>query len=81
MNITVLAGMVPIILGLVQALKAAGLPTRFAPIVSVVIGVGCVGLVSGSFGISSILIGVITGLSSAGLWSGVKATASPVTAG
>lgn len=58
---------VPVIIGLVEALKQSGMDSRFAPIVAIVIGLG-VGLVAGD-----IITGLLLGLSASGVYSGAKA--------
>lgn len=67
---------IPIVAGLVEIIKTAGLPSRYAPIVSLLVGIG----VSYLFGWSEwqwgILNGVVYGLSASGLYSGVKAVAT-----
>lgn len=67
---------IPIVAGLVEIIKTAGLPSRYAPIASLLVGVG----VSYLFGWSEwqwgILNGVVYGLSASGLYSGVKAVAT-----
>ncbi len=68
-NTETLAILTAITIGLVQVVKATGLNTKWAPLVSVLIGVG------GSllFG-STVIVGIIAGLSASGLYSGVKTT-------
>ena len=63
--------LVPAILGLVQAAKTAGLNSRYAPLLAVLLG-----LVSSFIFSTNWLEGITAGLAAAGLWSGVKATAS-----
>ena len=64
--------LVPIIVGLVQACKELGLTSRYAPLLSVLLGIaGAFLLGSGS---NAVLQGIVAGLSAAGLWSGTKAT-------
>jgi hypothetical protein len=66
--------LVPIVVGLVQAIKATGfLPSQFAALVSVVIGVLAVGLLSAFTG-PNLIEGIFVGLSAAGLYSGTRAT-------
>ena len=60
---------IPIVTGLVQAFKMAGLTSKYAPITAIVLAV-----VIGYFTGVDALTGIIYGLSSAGLYSGVKAT-------
>lgn len=67
------AAMVPVITGVVQAIKTAGLPSRFAPLASICLGVlACVGLLQQEIAIE-ILQGVVVGLAASGLYSGAKA--------
>ncbi len=61
------------VLGLVQALKMAGLPTRYAPITSVLIGLSAAYLFVGVTSATT-FAGIVLGLSASGLWSGVKTT-------
>ncbi|TXL65641.1 hypothetical protein FHP05_05830 [Cerasibacillus terrae] len=64
---------VPLITGLVQVFKVAGLPKKFLPLVSLLLGIG-----GGVFYISpgdlkgGIIIGIVLGLSASGLYSGTK---------
>ena len=66
-----------ICIGLTESAKRAGLPSRFAPIASLLIGVGFnfgfkfIGVETGEL----IIGGVVAGLTAAGLYSGVKKTA------
>lgn len=71
MDITLqFASLIPIAVALVEVAKRTGLPTRFAPLLAVVLGLlGTVAL--GHF---DIINGVVVGLSAAGLYSGVKTT-------
>ena len=64
---------VPVILGLVQVVKSVGLPSKFAPLASLVIGVGLVALTGASWQ-ADIVQGIIAGLAASGLWSGSKST-------
>lgn len=72
-DVFVQASLVPIIIALIQALKIAGLPARFAPIVAVVLGViSCIYLLPLALPVE-ILQGVVVGLAASGLYSGAKA--------
>jgi hypothetical protein len=64
---------VPIILGIVQAIKMTKVPDKYAPVISVVVGVLLAFVTSGgeTWGHSTIA-GVIYGLSASGLYSGAK---------
>jgi hypothetical protein len=57
---------IPAILAIVEALKMVGLDSKYAPIVSIVVGIAF-GLAFGDW-----VAGLILGLSASGLYSGVK---------
>lgn len=70
---------VPLIVGLVEVFKRAGLPRRFAPLVSMVLGLGlslgymATGITgNGPSLMDSLVIGIALGLSASGLYSGGK---------
>jgi hypothetical protein len=67
------AGIVPIVMGLVSTLKYCGLPTQYAPIVSLVLGVALCMLVM-PVSSPAILQGLVVGLLASGLYSTVKTT-------
>jgi hypothetical protein len=77
-TLTSAVAIVPIIVALVQVAKMVGMPHKFAPLVSLGVGV----FISFLFGHESgdmsqtILSGVIFGLSASGLFSGIKTTAN-----
>lgn len=63
---------IPLIIGIVEMFKRAGLPARFSPFVAVAIG-----LLLGVYYISTdikegIIIGLMLGLSASGLYSSTK---------
>jgi len=66
---------VPLIVGLVELVKKLGLPSKFCPVVSVILGV-IIGLVyiSPNDIAQGVLVGVSLGLSAVGLYSGAKNT-------
>ena len=66
-------GFVPLVIGLVEVGKRAGLPTRFAPLLSLFLGVVLMLAVSVDV-IQSVLLGLAVGLSSSGIYSGVRAS-------
>jgi hypothetical protein len=71
-------GLVPLIIGVIAVFKTAGLPSRLAPLLSLILGIGSVFLLPYSYGIGvQVLIGIGTGLSASGLYSGAKATVTP----
>lgn len=66
---------VGVIIGLVEVLKRTGLPKKFLPLASLVFGVlAGIFYVSPNDFKSGILIGIMLGLSSCGLYSGTKNT-------
>jgi hypothetical protein len=69
-------GIVPVALGLVAAVKQIGLPSRFAPLASIAIGIGLVAL-TGQAWQADVAQGIIIGLAASGLWSGSKALLAP----
>lgn len=74
MDVTDQATAAAVAFGLTEVAKQTGMPSRFAPIVSVLTGVAITVLLVDAYGGSAIVAGMIAGLSAAGLWSGAKAT-------
>lgn len=64
--------LVPIVIGLVEAIKKVGLPDRWAPIVSIALGLGGAWLIGGT-ALAIVLSGLVIGLSASGLYSGTSA--------
>ena len=71
---------VPLIVGIVQVLKQAGLPSRFAGLMALVIGAAggaWLGAVTADVAVPAALVaGVMTGLSASGAWSVTSAVRS-----
>jgi len=63
---------IPVALGLVQVIKALKLPSKFAPLASLVIGIGLIALLPELSWQATIAQGLIVGLAASGLWSGSK---------
>jgi hypothetical protein len=64
-----------VVIALVEVAKSVGLPSRFAPLLSVLLGVGSLLLLAFFQPATEIIFtGLVVGLSAAGLYSGVKAT-------
>jgi len=62
--------------GLTEVVKRIGLPSRFAPLTAITIGLAISFLNRGALPIDVVIMtGIVAGLSSAGLYSGVKAVA------
>ncbi len=61
---------IPAVLAAVEALKMAGLPSKFAAIVAIVIG-ALLGLL-----MADVLQGIVFGLAASGTYSGIKALTS-----
>lgn len=65
--------LVPILIGIIQGLKQAGLNSKYAFPLSLLLGVGLANLVLIGKPLSDIIIqGLMLGLSSSGLFSGTK---------
>ena len=66
--------LIPIVVGVVEAIKrGVGMSTRFAPLMSLVLGVAGVWTLS-AFTSVNIIQGLIVGLSACGLWACSKKT-------
>lgn len=65
-------GSTPIVLGVTSAIKQIGLPNQYAPLVSILLGIGAV-LLTGAVWQVAIAQGIIVGLVASGLYSGGKA--------
>ncbi len=66
--------LVAVVIGLVEAAKRIGVPEKFAPLVSLILGLGLsfLGFVANPDLASTIIGGIIIGLSAVGLYSGTK---------
>lgn len=84
MNYVADTGVVAVIVGLVSAAKYAGLPARWSPLLSIVLGVAVdmafkstlLGAVSVG---ASVFYGIVSGLTASGVYSGAKATFTSTT--
>lgn len=72
-TITDLGGVVLVIIGVTEAIKRAGMSSRWAPIVALLIGVGFSFLIWGVSG-GSVISGIVAGLTACGLYGGTKKT-------
>jgi hypothetical protein len=63
-----------VVIGLVEVAKRIGVPEKFAPLVSLILGLGLsfLGFVANPDLASTIIGGIIIGLSAVGLYSGTK---------
>ena len=67
---------IPVILGLVEIFKRLGMPSNWAPVASMALGlVSAFAYVQPGDPAKAILTGVVMGLSAMGLWSGPKTVA------
>jgi len=64
---------VPILIALTEAVKRAGLDSKYGALFSIVMGVVLMGFFGDGDMISNIFEGMISGLSASGLYSGTKA--------
>ena len=65
-------GLIPFLVALVEVTKRLGLPSKFAPLVSVALGIG-LGLAVYPDPTRAVLVGAMNGLGACGLYSGGKA--------
>lgn len=72
------AAAAPVIVGVISALKIAGLPSRFAPLSALVLGLVASFFIfpSATVGLSAFW-GIAAGLTASGLYSGAKASFTP----
>lgn len=79
MNIEIYdVALIPATMGLVEVAKSAGLPSKYAPIVSLGIGTA-LGVATSLDNMSKgIIVGIAIGLSASGLYSGTKALTKDV---
>ena len=70
---------IPLIMGVTELFKIIGLPNKFAPVLSAVLGV-LIGLVyvSPENPLKGVLVGLSLGLAASGLYSGTKNTVEGV---
>lgn len=68
-----IVAIVPIVVGLVSVVKGIGLPSKYAPVLSIAFGIGLVAL-TGVAWQAFVIQGIIAGLAASGLYSGAKAT-------
>lgn len=69
-----LLALVPVVIGLVSILKVSGVPSRFAPALSLLLGIAGSFLIGGVTIAATVLGGVVVGLMASGLYSGGAAT-------
>jgi hypothetical protein len=67
---TQFAVLVPAVMAFIQALKLSGLKSRYAPVLSIILGV----IATFALGQFDLVQGLLVGLTASGLFSGVKAT-------
>lgn len=66
---------VPVIIGVVEVMKKAGLPARLAPFAALVLGIAAGTLFVAPDDLpKGAFVGVAMGLAASGLWSGTKNT-------
>ena len=66
--------LIPILVGVNQVLKTLGIPKRFVPITSILLGVGISFIVPGvATTFVAVVGGAVIGLSAVGLFSGTRA--------
>lgn len=73
MDITDLGFITAIVIGLTEVVKKAGLNSRYAPLVALLLGVG-VSFLFAAVSKESVVTGIVAALSAMGLYSGTSAT-------
>jgi hypothetical protein len=73
MTLTNISGLVLIIVALCQGIKYAGVPTKWIPIISILLGI-LGSIVLGGTSWVEMSAGIISGLTASGLYSGYKKT-------
>lgn len=71
----VLLGLIPVVMGVVQVIKNLGMDSKFAPILSILLGLGFSFLVGGAV-LTVVVGGLVLGLTACGLYAGGKASFS-----
>lgn len=66
------AGLIPVVTGVVQVCRTAGLPSKLAPLASLAFGVLAVVALLAEPLPQEILQGIVVGLAASGFYSGVK---------
>lgn len=77
-NVALVAVLAPIVMGIVQVAKSAGLASRWAGVAAIVIG-AILGISAGLYAGEPYLSGIaglVAGLTAAGAYSGVRAASS-----
>lgn len=67
----IVAAAIPVILGLVEVVKQLGLPSKFATLAAILFGIA-ISWVLGNVWPAFLTQGILMGLASSGLFSGVK---------
>ncbi|WP_425539456.1 hypothetical protein [Microaceticoccus formicicus] len=68
---------IPVLIGILEVFKKLGLPVKYVPVLSLLLGVLASVSVSG-LAVENFMQGLVYGLSACGLYSGTKATLEEV---
>lgn len=60
--------LVPVIVGIVEVAKKTGLPSQYASMTAIILGVILVTILAG-LSVVNAIVGIVLGLSASGLWS------------
>lgn len=80
MDITALGIAVTATVGVVEVLKKTGLNSRLFPVLSLVVGFGMTLLFTHSLSWASLQVGILTGITASGAYSGVSTIVKKTTA-
>lgn len=68
--------LIPILIGINEVIKVLGLPKKFIPIASIILGIGISFIIPGAVTLFVAVVGgAVVGLSAVGLYSSTRATA------
>lgn len=68
---------IPVITGVVEVIKRVGLPSRFAGLLALILGVGFSIATNKAVEVETVLMGIVFGLSASGIYDGVKQGVEP----
>ncbi len=72
-HLVIVLALVPVVTGVVEAIKSVGLPKSYSEVTSILVGIGLSVALLGVGNLSeTIVAGIILGLAASGLWDGGK---------
>jgi len=74
-----IAVLIAFTVGITEVIKRLGLPSKFSPLVSLIVGIGLAILALTDTMTNKIITGIMCGLSASGLYSGANSTIKEIT--